>query len=196
MSSVDDDELISINDLKAGNEEAFRKLVDKYKDAILNICYGYLRNRADAEDLAQDVFVEVYHSIDSFRENSSLYTWIYRIAVTKCLDELRYRKRLKRRAWYKSRQWDEKTELEIDELDGQYPNPQDDLEQQQRIEYIQRALEKLPETQREAFTLINFDGLTYKETAKAMSKTNSAVESLVHRAKQNLKKYLYDFYNQ
>jgi len=196
MSSVDDDELISINDLKAGNEEAFRKLVDKYKDAILNICYGYLRNRADAEDLAQDVFVEVYHSIDSFRENSSLYTWIYRIAVTKCLDELRYRKRLKRRAWYKSRQWDEETEPEIDELDGQYPNPQDDLEQQQRIEYIQRALEKLPETQREAFTLINFDGLTYKETAKAMSKTNSAVESLVHRAKQNLKKYLYDFYNQ
>jgi len=196
MSSVDDDELISINDLKAGNEEAFRELVDKYKDAILNICYGYLRNRADAEDLAQDVFVEVYHSIESFRENSSLYTWIYRIAVTKCLDELRYRKRLKRRAWYKSRQWDEKTELEIDELDGQYPNPQDDLEQQQRIEYIQRALEKLPETQREAFTLINFDGLTYKETAKAMSKTNSAVESLVHRAKQNLKKYLYDFYNQ
>jgi len=196
MSSVDDDELISINDLKAGNEEAFRELVDKYKDAILNICYGYLRNRADAEDLAQDVFVEVYHSIESFRENSSLYTWIYRIAVTKCLDELRYRKRLKRRAWYKSRQWDEKTEPEIDELDGQYPNPQDDLEQQQRIEYIQRALEKLPETQREAFTLINFDGLTYKETAKAMSKTNSAVESLVHRAKQNLKKYLYDFYNQ
>lgn len=196
MSSVDEDELIPIDDLKAGDEEAFRQLVEKYKDAILNICYGYLRNRTDAEDLAQDVFVEVYHSIESFRENSSLYTWIYRIAITKCLDELRYRKRLKRRAWYKSRQWDEETEPEIDELDGQYPDPQDDLEQQQRIEYIQRALEKLPETQREAFTLVHFDGLSYKETAKAMGKTNSAVESLVHRAKQNLKTYLYDFYNQ
>jgi len=196
MSSVDEDELIPINDLKAGDEDAFRQVVEKYKDAILNICYGYLRNRADAEDLAQDVFVEVYHSIKSFRENSSLYTWMYRIAVTKCLDELRYRKRLKRRAWYKSRQWDEETEPEIDELDGQYPDPQDNLEQQQRIEFIQHALQKLPETQREAFTLIHFDGLSYKETAKAMSKTNSAVESLVHRAKQNLKKYLYDFYNQ
>jgi len=196
MSIVDEDELIPINDLKAGDEDAFRQVVEKYKDAILNICYGYLRNRADAEDLAQDVFVEVYHSIKSFRENSSLYTWMYRIAVTKCLDELRYRKRLKRRAWYKSRQWDEETEPEIDELDGQYPDPQDNLEQQQRIEFIQHALQKLPETQREAFTLIHFDGLSYKETAKAMSKTNSAVESLVHRAKQNLKKYLYDFYNQ
>lgn len=194
MIATAEDTRISIKALKAGDKEAFRQLVEIHKDAVVNICYGYVQQYEDAEDLAQDVFVEVYRSLDKFREDSTLYTWIYRIATSKCLDALRSRKRVKRQAFYKARQYGSEEAPEMDKIKGGFTNPEQDLVQKQQREYISEALDKLPEAQRVAFTLSNYQGLSNKEISEVMERSTGSVESLIHRAKQNLKTHLYEFY--
>ena len=85
-----------IEQLKRGSEEAFQALMAQCSRNVINACYGLLGNVEDAEDVAQDVFIEVYKSIHRFRKESDLNTWIYRIAINKSLDLLRKRKRKKR----------------------------------------------------------------------------------------------------
>ena len=90
------DEKDLVQNLKIGNPAAFNALVSQYSSRVMNTCYRFLLNQHDAEDIAQEVFIEVYQSIGSFRQEAKLSTWIYRIAVTKCLDELKKRQRKKR----------------------------------------------------------------------------------------------------
>jgi RNA polymerase sigma-70 factor (ECF subfamily) len=85
-----------LHKLRSGDKAAFSELVEIYSSRVINTCYRFLPDRMDAEDISQEVFIEVYQSISSFRENSARSTWIYRIAVTKSLDEIRKRKREKR----------------------------------------------------------------------------------------------------
>jgi RNA polymerase sigma-70 factor (ECF subfamily) len=85
-----------INNLKKGDLHVFKVLVDEHQKRVLNTCYRFVNNREDAEDLTQEVFLEVYKSISRFRGDSKLSTWIYRIAMTKSLDFLRKQKRKKR----------------------------------------------------------------------------------------------------
>ena len=88
--------------LVEGKEDAFRMLVDLYKDRVFNTSIGLLQNTEDAEDISQEVFVEVFNSIAKFRAESTLSTWIYRITVTKSLDLIRRKKRKKRFAFVTS----------------------------------------------------------------------------------------------
>src|SRR5210317_2479206 len=90
------DEHILVSDLKDGEEEAFRYLVDQYQDKVYNTCISFVKNPDDADDLTQEVFLEVYNSIHKFRLESKLSTWIYRISVNKSLEYLRKMKRKKR----------------------------------------------------------------------------------------------------
>jgi RNA polymerase sigma-70 factor (ECF subfamily) len=181
--------------LKSGDREAFRQLVEAYKNPVLNICYGFMQDRQYAEDLAQEVFIEVYSSLKDFREDANLFTWIYRIATTKSLDELRKQKRLKRRAFYSAITRQEE-EPQMESIGGSINNPEEDLIRKQQAQAIQQALDRIPENQRIAFTLSNYQGMSYKEIAEVMEKTTSAVESLLMRAKSNLKTELEDFYRQ
>ena len=77
----------------AGDEGAFGELVSRHRDAIVNLTYRYLGNRADAEDLAQDVFLKVYRARKRYRPEAKFTTWLYRVAVNACLNEVRHRKR-------------------------------------------------------------------------------------------------------
>jgi RNA polymerase sigma-70 factor (ECF subfamily) len=87
------DEQTLVQQLQAGDETAFRQLIAAYEERVLNTCLGFVPNLQDAEDLAQDVFVDVFRSIRSFRGDSGLSTWIYRIATNRCLGYLRQQKR-------------------------------------------------------------------------------------------------------
>ncbi len=187
---------ISIEALKSGDQTAFQELVEQYKDAVLNICFGFIQNAEDAEDIAQEVFVEVYRSLENFREDSSLYTWIYRIATSKSLDELRKRKRLKRKAFYSAQTADHSEDFNLENIKGESSTPEQKLIQKQQKEAIFAALDRIPEKQRIAFTLSNFQHLSYKEIADVMEKSASSVESLLHRAKISLRKELESFYKQ
>ena len=80
-----------LQNLKNGNKSAFDHLLFLYCDRVINICYRFLLNQDDAEDVSQEVFIEIYQSFKSFRGDAKLSTWIYRIAVTKSLEEIKKR---------------------------------------------------------------------------------------------------------
>tara|TARA_R110002126_G_scaffold227147_2_gene371780 strand:- start:26983 stop:27564 length:582 start_codon:yes stop_codon:yes gene_type:complete len=179
-----------IQRLRNKDRVAFAQLVREYKDPLLNICYGYLKNVDDAEDLTQEVFAEVYKNISNFKEEASLFTWLYRITVSRCLDELKKRGALKRAAFFEKRVRSDATVLEISRTASDAQTPEEDLHQKQQQQFIQDCLSKLPETQRTAFVLSYQDGVSYKEIAAIMDKSLSSIESLVHRSKQNLRKIM------
>ena len=130
-------------ELKKGDLKSFRVLVDEHQRKVLNTCYRFVGSREDAEDLTQEVFLEVYKSISSFRGDSKISTWIYRIAVTKSLDFIRRKKRKKRFAIFKSTFNDD--EVEEDIPDNQNLNPGSRIEEQDRIRILNEAIESLPE---------------------------------------------------
>ena len=180
-----------IRQVKEGSEEAFRILVDNYKDKVYNLCYGYLKNEGDAEDLAQEVFVEVYRSIGRFRENAGLGTWIYRITVNKSLETLRRMKRQKRWAYMYSL-FGMEDRLEAVHKDEVHPGVK--LENQERATLLFSKIDDLPGKQKTAFLLHKIEGLRDTEIAGVMQTTGASVESLIHRAKVNLRKSLYQYY--
>ncbi len=181
-----------LNRLKSGDEIAFKECVESQKDKVLNTCYYFVQNLSDAEDLAQEVFIEVYRAISNYREDAQLSTWIYRIAVNKSLDFIRKKKRKKRFAHILSffSSADIRKELQVPAPN----NPQSDLEQKERIEILNKSIDLLPENQKVAITLSKYEGFSNKEIAEILGTSLSAVESLIHRAKNNLHKKLYQFY--
>ena len=184
-----------IQQLIAKNEQAFQHVVSKYQEMVGNVCYGFVQNQSDAEELVQDVFVEVYTSIHKFKGNSKLSTWLYRIAVNKSLNLIAKRKR-KRRIQTVSTFFGFGEEKERDYADIHTHNPAEQLEDQEIKIALQTAIEKLPKSQQMAFVLRKYDNRSYVEIAEIMETTVSAVESLIHRASRNLKKNLAGFYRQ
>lgn len=181
-----------IEKLKGGDDEAFRLVVGKYQKLVLNCSYKFLRNKEAAEDITQEVFLEVFESIHSFRGESRLSTWIYRITVAKSLNYLKSLKRKKRFAVIVS--LFEKEEAEERILASASNGPDELLENQDRARILQWALNKLPENQRIAFTLSRYREMSYEEISLIMATSIPSVESLLHRAKSNLKKLLYAYY--
>jgi RNA polymerase sigma-70 factor (ECF subfamily) len=182
-----------IASLKAGDSRAFELLVDDQKDRIINICYRFVQNSDDAEDLAQEVFIEIFRSVSSFNEKSKLSTWIYRIAVTKSLDAIKAKKRKKRYAPI-LRLLGAAEENELYTSSTKPDQPDDQMEQSEHHKTLHAAIDKLPENQRIAFRLSKIDGFSNKDVAEVMDTSVSAIEALLNRAKKNLKKLLYNYY--
>jgi len=170
-----------------------KKIVETYQERVRNTCFRFVKNPQDADDLAQDVFIKIYESLTTFRNESELSTWIYRIAVNKSLDHIRRANRKKRFARvtsiFSSGNSGEEVELRSTS------DPQSDLEQKDRQRILDWALSALPENQKIAITLSKYEGFSNREIAEIMDITISAVESLIHRAKKNLHEKLADFYD-
>ena len=173
-------------------EESFRALVAGHQEMVINTCYRFVFNREDAEDLAQDVFIEVFRSLEQFREEAKLSTWIYRIAVTKSLDHLRRQKRKKRFSSLKRIIGIDDPIAEIADSNGD--NPAEALVGSEQAVILQYALNTLPDSQKTAFLLSKQEGFSNQEIADILKTSVSAVESLVHRAKKNLHDKLYAYY--
>ncbi len=182
-----------IKKLKEGSEKAFKDLVSTYQKMVVNICYGIVHNIEDAEDVAQDVFIEVFRSVSGFRGDSKLSTWIYRIAVNRSINYLRDHKR---RSNLKSLdETVDSSKSAISELFYESASdPQKEMENIQRSKILYAAIGTLSKNQRIAFTLNKYEGLSYKEISEIMELSISSVESLMHRAKKNLQKRLYSHY--
>lgn len=176
-----------IQGLRKGEEPAFRFLVDTYQDLVFNTALGIVQNAEDAEDVAQEVFIQVFRSIDRFKGESKLSTWLYRITTTRSLDVLRSRKS-KKRSGLLQRLFGEEGEPLVELPDFQHPGVA--LEKKENAALLLQAIRKLPENQKVAFTLHKLENLSYEEVSQVMQTSVSAVESLMHRAKQNLRKIL------
>lgn len=186
-------ERIDIAALKAGDEAAFRNIVKLLQDRVYRTCYGFVRSPQEAEDTAQEVFIEVFSSVKDFREEAQLSTWVHRIAVTKSIEAIRRKRRKKRLAFLVPDRLKE-TRPESVEDQSDRSNPAAMLENAEREQVLTRALNSLPDSQRVAFTLHKVEGLSYDEIARIMGNSLASVESLIHRAKTNLQKRLYDYY--
>ena len=176
-----------IQGLKNGDEAAFKFLVDTYQDRVYNTAIGILQNAEDAEDVAQEVFVKVYRAIQNFKGESKLSTWLYRIATTGALDVLRSRKS-KKRFGLVQRLFSGGNDP-VHELPD-FIHPGVTLERKENAAMLFKAISELPENQKVAFTLHKLEDLSYQEVSEVMKTSVAAVESLMHRAKQNLRKIL------
>ncbi len=185
------DEWHLVDQLKKGDESAFKLIVESRKDLVYNTAIGLLQNAEDAEDITQEVFVKVFESIHQFKGESAFSTWLYKIAVTKSLELIRSRKRKKRFAFVTSL-FGENNEPRYDPVDFVHPGVQ--MDNRERAAKLMQAISQLVENQRVAFTLHKIEGVSYQEIAEIMGVTISAVESLIHRAKANLRKILEDYY--
>lgn len=162
----------------------YRQIVDSFGKQVLNICNKFLNNAEDSKDVSQEVFLEVYYSLHKFREESKLSTWIYRIAVNKSLDFLKKQKRHKRFAFYKILLGND------DENVSDNLTPQSILEESERWKILNKALSELPEKQLKAISLSRMESLSSKQIAEIMEIKSTAVDMLISRAKQNLRKKL------
>lgn len=188
MQSVTKDQLIS--GIKSGDESAFRELVETFQKQVFNTCNALVHNTHDADDLSQEVFIEVFRSAGNFRGNSKLSTWIYRIAVNKSLNHIR---QLKRRNWLQSFEdffIKKCPQYSADDISL----PSETIMNSQLASQLHKAIDSLAENQRTAFLLNKYEELSYRQIAEVMQTTVPAVESLIHRAKLNLQKKLYNAY--
>ncbi|MBK5272554.1 MAG: RNA polymerase sigma factor [Bacteroidia bacterium] len=181
------DEIELIQSLRKGDEVAFKFLVDNYQDRVFNTAIGIVQNAEDAEDVAQEVFIQVFRSIQSFKAESKLSTWIYRITTTRALDHLRSRKS-KKRFGILQRLFGDDNEALFEVPDFNHPGVA--LDHKENAAHLFKAIDKLPENQRIAFILHKIEGLSYQEISEIMKTSVAAIESMMHRAKQNLRKIL------
>ena len=181
-------ELEIIEKIKQGKSEYFKEFVDKYKNMVFRICFGFVKNKEDAEDITQEVFFTIYKNIKDFKFESKISTWIYRIAVNRSLNHIRKEKlsRIFNKISLKGE--NENREAEIPAARDSSADFKVITEEKKNI--ISKALNGLPSNQRVAFTLYNIEGFTYEEIAEIMGCSISAVESRIHRAKMNLQKRL------
>lgn len=175
--------------ITSGDRAAFKILVDRFSAGVINLCYRITGNRMDAEDVAQDVFVEIYKKIDSFRGESSLATWVNRIAYNRSLNFLRDSRY---RAGISLDSQENGVGKSFGETLAGKPSDQPDknLEIRHNRSMLHKAIAGLPEKYRRPFVLHKLDGMPYAQIAETLNISLSAVESRIHRAKLKLQKEL------
>jgi len=158
---------------------AIKEFISEYQQSVFRICLGFVHNKEDAEELTQDVLIEVIKQAKKFKGQSKLKTWIYRICYTRSLNKIKNNKWNK---WMSS----------LDDLIGwnepktKADDPSQIMEKDEIKTALHRAIDSLPERQRVAFILSKYDQLPYQEIAETMDVSLSSVESLLFRARKNL----------
>ena len=173
MDEASDDELVAA--VAKGDERSCRVLMDRHLGRIVALARRMLGNQADAEEVAQEVFLRVWTHADRWQPGKAQFgTWLHRVAANLCLDRLRRRRGT----------------VDIDEmpdLESGEPGPDRQLEESQLAARVEAALQQLPERQRAAMVLSHYQGLTNTETAEILDVTVEAVESLLSRARRQLR---------
>ena len=184
------EDIATVQAIRDGDAGAYRGLVEKYQQRVYTMVYGMLRNQEDARDITQDAFVKAYNNLDSFRLESSFYTWLYRIAMNLAIDVTRRRKRRP------TAEFDEA--IGAKENDGQLSevhqtqNPGKAFERKQLYGRIMDAVEELPEDQRQVILLRELEGLSYKQISEILGVAEGTIMSRLFYARKRLQKTLAD----
>jgi RNA polymerase sigma-70 factor (ECF subfamily) len=189
MSAEQDPDAALMLLVKQGDTAAFEQLVDKYKQPVMNVVYRMLRDATEAEDVAQNVFVQVFKSAGRYEVSSKFSTWLFTIARNLCLNELR------RRSRHPADSMDAGHPEQEDQPWQQFEDkktfsPPDTLLHGELEEKIEQAMAELPENQRTAILLCRQDELSYEDIAKVLQCSLSATKSLIHRGRETLKQKL------
>jgi len=168
---------------QAGDISAFERLMRKHQKSVINTIYRFIGNRADAEELAQDVFLRVYNSAQKYKPKAKFSTWLYKIVTNLCLNELR-------RKSFETIPLDDLSEETSGFIDAKQAPPDIVLERKELAFRFKKSVESLPKKQRMALILREYDGLSYKEIAEAMGCSVASVQSRLQRARTTLKEKL------
>lgn len=169
--------------LQKRDEAAFEELIRQYEKKVYTLCFRMCSNSEDAEEAAQDAFLALWRGIDRFRQESSLSTWIYRLATNACIDTLRRRKKQSG-----SVSLDDE-ELFVDAVDTS-PQPQETVEHREARKLLQEGLSALPEEYRKVLILREIEGLSYTEIAECASLELGTVKSRISRGRSLLRNFL------
>lgn len=164
----------------------FKGIYDQYVALVYTVALHYLQNTQDAEEITQDVFVQVHQSLHKFRNDAALKTWIYRITINKSLDFIKYKKSRKRFFVFGHKA---DAEAELHKI-AHFEHPGILMENKENAEQLFAVINQLPENQKTAFLLSKLEGLSNPEIAAIMEVSVSSVESLVFRAKTSLREKL------
>ena len=176
-------------DVKAGDEQSFALLLQRYRSPLVNFLYRMVRNREQAEDLAQEVFIRVYRARADYVPSAKFTTWLFRIATNLALNSVRDTRHqrmevsLHAPATADAEDGDDRT---LDIAD-KHPDIEQHLVEKARKEMIRHAIDKLPEKQRAAVLLHKYQELDYGEIAKILACSESALKSLLFRAYESLR---------
>lgn len=185
---MEDEDIKLMLGFQKGDESCFNKILSKYEKPLINFIYRFIGNQVDAEDLAQEVFLRIYKAKNKYEPKSKFSTWLYKIATDLCIDYQRKRK-------IKTVSLDDPVNTEEGEIVKEIPDlsqvtPDISIEKKQISETIRSALLSLPASQRLALTLKIYENKSYQEISEILGCSVSAVESLIFRARQNLKERL------
>ncbi|TRX66029.1 RNA polymerase sigma factor [Carboxylicivirga sp. M1479] len=176
-----------IDKINNGETSAYRQLVEMHHKKVIHICLSFVNNSHDAEDIAQEVFIEMYRSLHGFRKEASLSTWLYRLSVNKSLDYIRQQKRLKRGSG-KVTSIDQANIEQLQVSNSQLAS--DQIEENERMQLLYSAIDTLPKRQKEALILSQIKELSQQEVADTMNTSIGSIESLLVRAKRKLRDLL------
>jgi RNA polymerase sigma-70 factor (ECF subfamily) len=177
-----------VREAKIGNEAAYSELIGRYQNRIFTLVLGQIQSREDAIDLAQEVFVRAHRKLESFREDSNFYTWLYRIALNACID---YRRRRGRIPEPFSLDADLRVEMGYEPADARaHCNPEQALENKELGRYLRECIRALPEVLRLAVILHDVEGLPQKEIARIMACPLGTVKSRIQRGRYELREKL------
>lgn len=179
------DEALLVRRVQAGDEMAFREIVERYQSKIYSIIYGILRNRNDAEDIAQQVFAKVYFSIRNFDFRSSLLTWIYKITVNECYDYLRKKK--VRKLVYES-DFSEDDAVRMENSDGATEQAAPIDQRLANRDLVVKLLAKISEEDRSLILLKEVEGHSVEELAQMTGMNENTIKVKLFRARQKLLK--------
>ncbi len=183
-----------LHSIAGGDEKAFKQFYELFHERVYNVCLSHLQNEADAEEVTQDVFVDIFNNAAKFKGDAAVTTWVYRIAVNKSVDKIRYNSRQKRFAFVTS--IFSKDTGEVIHHPPEFNHPGIVYEQKEKAAKLFAAIAQLPEKQQSAFVLKQVEGLSQREVAEVLEVSEKAVESLLQRAKTGLRKILGELYRE
>ncbi len=185
------EDVLLVKAFQGGDRTAFDKLVAKHKNRIFNVCYWFLGDYQEADDIAQETFIKIYRSLGKFRLESAFSTWVFRIAINSCKNRLTS-------SAYKQKA----RTISIDNPGGQpesggtdvfhdrAASPSEQLEQKERMHQIRRGINALAPEQREVITLRDIQGLSYSEISEVTGASLGTVKSRLARARMELRNSL------
>lgn len=188
--SPDDFQLVEA--FRKGDEKAFEEIVRRYQRQVANIIYLTLGNREEVDDLSQEVFIRVYRSLGRFQFDASLYSWIYRIVVNLCIDEVR-RKKIRKAV---SLEFFTERRLEGEKRSKEHATASDDMLKEEKKRIIVDALQRLSPVHRTVIVLREYEDMSYEEIAKTLHISAQAVKSRIFRAREELRKSLKDYFKE